>query len=144
MKMRYIILEIAVLGVLLPETDTLSMSRWTYMLGHGGWVHYALNMTSWLLMWRIATPGRTLVAYLTAVACHFIPDKGTVVGWSVVIYFFLGMMLCGMPNNRRWRIVGCLALGAFLPYIAAWHHAAMLACGWIYRKVEERWVQTLY
>lgn len=45
--------------------------------------------------------------------------------------------------GRRNRLFAITALGFFLPHIAGGYHAAMLAAGWILRKLEVGWQRTL-
>lgn len=114
----------------------------TYMFGHAGWLHYFLNGLGWLMMWRITTSARTLSA--VAVAALLPPTHLPVLGWSVVIYYYLGLCLAAMPTGARIRLLMLVGIGFFLPWIAAWHHAGMLAAGWMLRKVERKWERTAY
>jgi hypothetical protein len=143
MKLRYIVASIVGMGLLIPFKEVLAASRWTYMLGHASALHFLVNMCSWLLMWRIATPGRLLMAYLLSVACASLPSSQPVIGWSVVLFFFLGMMLRRMDRGRRMRLLFCLLISFFLPHMAALHHGVMLILGYIYIKVEGLWARTL-
>lgn len=114
----------------------------TYMFGHAGWLHYALNGAAWLMMRKIATRERTLAAIVTAA---LIPATDVpVLGWSVVLYYYLGLCLANMSMGAKMRLLGIVAVGFFIPWIAAGHHATMLAAGWLMRKMERRWERTLH
>lgn len=73
----------------------------------------------------------------------FIPSGSPVIGWSVIIYYYTGLCLSSMDGGRRNRLFAITALGFFLPHIAGGYHAAMLAAGWILRKLEVGWQRTL-
>lgn len=142
--MRWTLALIALMGALLPVSDRLAESRWTYMLGHGGWLHYALNMATALLLWKAASPGRLTVAYACAVACAGLPTQRPVVGWSVMTCFILGTLAGRMPARKRLGLAAGVAATALLPGVATGHHAALLALGYLYGKVERRWRGTLH
>lgn len=128
-------------GVLAVSDVSPWWTHFTYMLGHASWMHYCLNGIGWTLMRPILTPARTMVAYLLAAA---IPATSTpVLGWSVIIYYYLGLCLATMRTGDKIRIVLLVSAGFFIPWIAAWHHAVMLAAGWLIRKVERKWERTI-
>lgn len=133
------------MAVLLPYHEFLSGSHWLYMFGHSGWLHYLLNGMAWAFLWKVITPARTLVAWMFAVGISFfIPSGSPVIGWSVIIYYYTGLCLSSMDGGRRNRLFAITALGFFLPHnIAGGYHAAMLAAGWILRKLEVGWQRTL-
>ena len=117
---------------------------WThiaYMFGHAGWIHYLLNGIGWTLMRPIITPARTLTAIVIAalLPATAIPT----LGWSVVIYYYMGLCLAAMPTGAKIRMLLLVCVGFFVPWIAAQHHAAMLFAGWMIRKVERRWERTM-
>ena len=114
----------------------------TYMFGHAGWVHYLLNGIGWTMMRPILTPARTLTAI--TIAALLPPAAIPVLGWSVVLYYYLGLCLAGMRTGDRIRLLLVVGMGFFIPWIAAWHHAAMLAAGWMIRKIERKWGNTMY
>lgn len=142
--MRYSAGFFAAMLPLLPFHAFLSASHWLYMFGHAGLMHYALNGLGWLFLWRVITPWRTLAAWLVSVGVSFIvPSNHPVIGWSVVIYYYLGLCLSSMDRQSRNRFLLLTLVGFFLPHIAAAHHAAMLAIGFLMRKLEVRWERTL-
>lgn len=115
-----------------------------FMFGHAGIMHWLMNGIGWLMMWKIATPGRTFVAYLfSACAVLFLPADENILGWSCVIYYYLGLCLAHMPHARRWKVFLLTFIGFFIPHIAASVHLALLAAGWIGRKMEQAWKKTL-
>lgn len=113
----------------------------TYMFGHAGWLHYLMNGLAWIMMRRIVTLERTLAAIVIAA---LIPATGTpVLGWSVILYYYMGLCLASMSTGARLRLIGVVSVGFFMPWIAAWHHVAMLCAGWMMRKMEVKWEKTL-
>lgn len=130
------------LGGMLAVSETSPWwTHFTYMLGHASVLHYAMNGIGWTLMRPILTPARTLTAYLIAAA---IPASSVpVLGWSVILYYYMGLCLAAMPRGARIRLLLLVSVGFFIPWIAAWHHAAMLFAGWLIRKVERKWEKTM-
>lgn len=133
---------------LIPWASELAVSNgspwwthFTYMWAHAGWLHYLLNGLCWVMMWKLLTPARTVTAVLIAAA---LPSCGTpVVGWSVVLYYYMGLCLAYMPAAARIRLLLVVGIGFCLPWMAAWHHACMLTAGWLIRKVEVKWLATV-
>ena len=130
------------IGKDLAVSDT---SAWwthlTYMFGHAGWLHYCMNGVAWFFMRNILTPSRTLTAIVIAA---LIPATATpTLGWSVVLYYYMGLCLPGMPTGEKVRMLLLIFVGFFIPWIAAQHHAVMLLSGWLIRKVERRWERTM-
>ncbi len=114
-----------------------------FMAGHAGVLHYAVNALGWLMLWRVATVGRTLAAWAFSALCAaLLPLDEPVLGWSCIIYYYLGLCLAGMPRARRRRLLAVTVAGFFLPHVAAGMHAALLAIGWLMRKLEVAWERT--
>jgi hypothetical protein len=112
------------------------------MWGHASLLHLLMNLLAWLMLWRILTVWRTLAAWACAVGVWLLmPKSPPVVGWSVIICFYLGMLFA---SKHRWDILVPILAGFLLPGVAAWHHLLMLTCGMIYRKTEVRWRRTRY
>lgn len=150
MKLRYFILLYLFMLAALPYPEQLAAGKnypaWhclIYMFGHAGILHYLLNGIGWLMMWKIATWPRTIIAWLVAALSVYIlmPDKA-VLGWSSVIYFYLGMTLAHAGRQRKISLILLTLTGMFIPGIAAALHLSTLAAGWIYRKIERRWEMT--
>lgn len=128
-------------GMLAVSDSSPWWTHFTYMLGHGSFVHYLLNGIGWTLMRPILTPARTITAFLIAAA---IPATSVpVLGWSVILYYYTGLCLASMPAGARLRLIMLVSVGFFIPWIAAWHHAVMLCAGWLIRKVERKWEKTM-
>lgn len=114
----------------------------TYMFCHAGWLHYVLNGIAWTMMGRVITLSRTVAAIVIA---SLLPETHIpVLGWSVVLYYYMGLCLAAMPFASRARLLTVVAIGFLMPWIAAWHHAGMLFAGWVIRKVELKWERTMY
>ena len=128
------------------EMAVFSGSPWwthlTYMFGHAGWLHYLMNGICWAMMHRIITPARTLTAI--AIAAILPETHIPVLGWSVVVYYYMGLCLAAMKTSARLRLLAIVVAGFLMPWIAAWHHAGMLFAGWMIRKVEMKWERTMY
>jgi hypothetical protein len=126
----------------MPYREVCAVSPFLYMMGHTGWLHYACNLVAWLLLYRVVTVGRTLAALACAsMVWEWLPKTPPVLGWSVVLYFYFGMLL----SRRNWAgLVLPASAGLLIPGLAAWHHLAMLACGYVYRRIEKRWIRTRY
>lgn len=146
--MKRVFMCYLLLAFLVPYREELAVSRtsewWThltYMFGHAGWLHYILNGVGWLAMRKIATPARTVTACI--IACAIPATDMPVLGWSVVLYYYMGLCLATMRRADKWRLIAVVAAGFLIPWIAAWHHAVMLAAGWMIRKVEVSWQRTL-
>lgn len=150
MKLRYFLLIYAAMLPLLPLRDVLAAGagrenwhNWVYMLGHASLLHYLLNGIGWLMMWKVATWWRTLAAWIfSALFMYVIPACQPVLGWSTVIYFYLGMCMNHSPTGRKVKLLLLTMTGFLLPNIAAGMHLAMLAAGWVTRKVELAWERT--
>lgn len=150
MKLRYFLAIYAAMAFLVPHHESIAACNgmeeyrnWIYMFGHAGWLHYALNGIGWLMMREIATPARTIAAYLISVsAIYFIPCEEPVLGWSTVIFFYTGMRMAHMPRKRIMRIILVTAISFFIPHIAAMIHLYMLVAGWMIRRLEIAWKKT--
>lgn len=139
MKLRYVATSYAVMGLLaygrtrdwsLCPDNGLS-GHLLYMFCSSSLVHYMLNGVVWCVMWKSVTIVRTLFAWLAAVIVgYLLPVTLPVCGWSVVLYFYLGMMMRQMAMDVRFRLLCATLIGLFVPGIAVWHHIGMLACGY--------------
>lgn len=152
MKMRYSVSLYILLGCLLPFCHEMAVSsnapaytHYIYMFAHANGLHFVLNGIAWAFLWRIITPARTISAYLAAVAISFLLPaitSDTVVGWSVIIYWYWGFILAYMPRNARLRFLTLIVISFFIPGLAAAWHAAMLAIGYLSRKTYDVWQRT--
>jgi hypothetical protein len=142
-KFRYQLILLAVMAALMPFRSELSSCCLTYMFGHAGWLHFMLNALSHALLWRMVSPQRLVVAWVCAAACWFLPSSIPVLGWSVVIYFLVGLTLARRCGSSRLNVVLSLVVSFFIPGIAALHHALMLGLGFLWSKWEGVWSRTL-
>lgn len=114
-----------------------------YLFGHSGVIHYVVNGIGWLMLWKVVNLKRTLSAWLLSVLCAlYLPTSEPVIGWSTVIYYYLGICLASMSKENRIKILLLTSIGFFLPHVAAGFHAVMLTGGWITRKIEKAWEKT--
>jgi hypothetical protein len=125
----------------LPEKEACAASPFLYMLGHAGWTHYLCNLLAWAATWHAVTLRRTLAAWAVAAAAWTVlPKTPPALGWSVIQYFYWGVLLT--RRGVRGPVLTTAAVGFLVPGIAAWHHLTMLAAGLLYRKLEARWEKT--
>lgn len=116
-------------------------THFTYMWAHAGILHYAANGLCWLMMWKIISPSRTITAIIIA---SLVPAGTTpTLGWSVILYYYMGLCVAGMSPEARTRLLLLIGVGFLIPWIAAWHHTWMLIAGWIIRKLEVKWFRTI-
>lgn len=143
MKMRYSMGLYLCMTVLLPYHEFLSGSHWLYMFGHAGWLHYLLNGMAWAFLWKVITlhgrwsHGCSLSEY------HFHSFRQSCDRMECHYLLLYGLVPVLHGWGRRNRLFAITALGFFLPHIAGGYHAAMLAAGWILRKLEVGWQRTL-
>lgn len=123
------------------STDSPWWTHITYVWAHAGILHYCLNGLCWVMMRNIITPARTITAI--AIASLIPAGDLPVLGWSAILYYYMGLCIATMHPSSRVRLMLLVALGFFMPWIAAGHHALMLAAGWLIRKVEVKWLRTL-
>lgn len=150
MRLRYFFILYLSMLFLLPFRDDMAAGgsyshwhNWIYMFGHAGGLHYTLNGIGWLMMWKIATVKRTMAAWLLSViAMYAVSPSQPVLGWSTIIYYYLGLCMNHAPRSRQVSLILLTLTGLLLPNIAAWLHLIMLAAGWIARKVEVAWERT--
>lgn len=148
MKLRYTVSLFMVMGVLTyGRTPIISLCRENgtighlcYMFCHSSLLHYLLNGISWCVMWNNVTVARTLWAWLMAVVVGYVLPYGTpVCGWSVILYFYLGMMMRLMASDVRLRLLALTLIGLLIPGIAVWHHVMMMVCGYVGEWCRRRW-----
>lgn len=140
----------AAMAVLIPYHKYIAAGQgmeeyrnWIYMFGHAGWIHYIINGIGWLMMWKIATPARTITAYtLSVTAAYIIPYREPVLGWSTIIFFYTGMCMVHKSRKNVLKIILISGISFLIPHIAALMHLYMLIAGWIIRRLELAWKKT--
>lgn len=150
MKLRHSLGVYALMAAAVPFPEVFAtaggLRNWhnlVFMFGHAGLLHYLLNGLAWLLLWKVVTPGRTLTAWsLSALCAAIIPLPEPTIGWSPIIYYYLGLCLAHMPRADRWKLILLTLAGFFMPHIAAGMHLALLTTGWLMRKLEIAWEKT--
>lgn len=115
------------------------LSHLSYPLAHASFLHWFFNAFGWMFLWRIASPFRLAVAYAAAVIMGYVlpclcPSSVSVpvLGFSVIIFFFSGMILPLLRTSARIRFVLLLFASFFLPGIAFMFHLAAVLCGVVY------------
>lgn len=140
-----------ILAVFIPFADRMAVSDHSptytcmiYMFAHANIIHYLLNGASWLFLWRAVTVKRLAWAWIFSACWAYLLQPHTpTVGWSVVIYYFLGLYLAGMRKERAVRLILLTVSGFLLPHIAAGMHMCMLISGYIVRRVSIAWKRRL-
>lgn len=150
MKLRYSMGMFMLMApaVLRPEwfaagKDTEAWKCLIYMFGHADALHYLINGLGWLMMWKVATWSRTITAWaISALAVWIMAPETPVIGWSGIIFYYLGLCMRGMKKSNRIKLMAITAAGFMMPHIAAGIHVTMLIAGWIGRKMELAWEKT--
>ena len=131
----------------IPHTDYLAVSatspaytHYVYMLGHAGWLHYAINAWTLLAFHNLFTWYRVLAAYLCAVIISYIllPTQ-PMVGASVFTCFFIGFYAIYMWYKDKiatLMTVALLALTVVLPGFAGIPHVAAYITGLLFSYAE--------
>lgn len=137
---------ILLMTLLLPCHSVLAVSgssplytHFVYMFGHANIFHLALNAFLLLRLANLYNPRRCLAAYITAVAISFIPAHSPVLGASVFLFFFFGMLLQWMWHRNKTmllQVAAYIAAAFFFVNIAAEHHLLMFIAGFLFRQVE--------
>lgn len=135
------------MAILVPMADRMAVGRDTppythliYMAGHAGWLHWAVNAWSLLVLHNLFRWYRMLAAWLWAVGISFIhlPEK-PLIGASVITCFFIGFYLRRLWTKDRLTAamtIGLLALTCLLPGFAAFAHVSATAAGLLFYHAE--------
>ena len=139
-KFRITIIVCLCMMALVPNTETLAVSEtsplythFVYFLGHDGFLHYAINAWSLLVMHNLFRWYRVVVAYLFAVGLSFValPEQ-PMVGASVFTCFFFGFTAPWLWYKERLLLcmtIGLLLLTCILPGFAGIPHIASFVFG---------------
>lgn len=139
-RFSFTIVMCAVLAAAVPFTGSLAVSasspaytHWAYMLGHAGWLHYAINAWALLVVHNLLRWYRVLAAYLMAVAESYVmlPDE-PMVGLSVFTCFFIGFSAPWLWRLDRLAVLqtaALLILTCIMPGFAGIPHVASFASG---------------
>lgn len=132
-------LPMAPLCAVSPQTPIYT--HFIYMFAHANPLHWLVNSWAMLFMHRLFTPMRLTAAYLTAVAISFFTwHDTTTLGFSVILFFFIGYILYPCWKCRNNSVLAQTALfigiGFFLPSMAASYHLLAMLAGIIYYQAE--------
>lgn len=142
-RFRMTVVSCLLMAMLVPMADSLAVGNGTppythyiYMAGHAGWLHYAVNVWSLLILHNLFRWYRVLAAWLWAVVMSFIylPDK-PLIGASVITCFFVGFILTSLWKRDRLTAgmtVALLALTCILPGFAAFAHVSAATVGFVF------------
>lgn len=146
-KFRITLIACIFMAALIPNTDELAVSdnsplytHFVYILGHDGFLHYAINAWSLLVMHNLFRWYRVLTAYLFAVLVSFVAlPAQPMVGASVFTCFFFGFTAPWLWHKERLLLcmtVGLLLLTCILPGFAGIPHVAAFAFGVVFSYLE--------
>lgn len=142
-KFRITIIVCLVMALAVPLTDRLAVSEsspaythFIYMTGHDGWIHYAVNAWSLLVMHNLFRWYRVLSAYALAVLISFValPEQ-PMVGASVFTCFFFGFAAPWLWRRERLAVlmtIGLLVLTCILPGFAGMAHVIAFTVGVVF------------
>jgi hypothetical protein len=128
------------MALIVPWTDWLAVSKdaplythFVYMAGHDGYLHYAINAWSLLVIHNLFRWYRVLAAYLVAVLISFIAlPAQPMVGASVFTCFFFGFMMPWMWHKQKILLlltVALMLLTCILPGFAGIPHVVAYVFG---------------
>lgn len=126
-------------------------THYIYMFAHANILHWAFNTWAMLVLHRLFTPLRMLTAYSSAVIISFLATDGIpfisatmpVLGFSVVLCFFIGYILLPCRRHNRtayYQSLLFLLIGFFIPNMAASYHLMAVIVGLLYYKAE-KWIR---
>ncbi|GEM_PF-1119172 len=120
--------------------STALYTHFVYMFGHSGWLHWAVNAWSLLMLHNAIRWYRLLAAYVLSVLLSFVYLPALpVVGISVFVVFLLGMAATQIWRRDRWALgltMGLLLMGCFLPGFAGVYHVVMFCLGFAFYRLE--------
>ena len=137
------------MAVCLPYADILAVSdtsptytHFVYMAGHAGWLHYAVNAWSLLVLHNLYKWYRVLSAYIIAVFISYtlLPAQ-PMVGASVFTCFFIGFWAVYLWHRDKLAVIlsiALLALTCILPGFAGVPHVAAYIYGVLFCETERR------
>ena len=140
-------------GMALPPAGASLFRHLAYPIAHAGFLHWFINATAWLSLWRFVSWRRMAAAWCSAVLIGylapylqlpFLPcsERRPVLGFSVVIFWFLGFILPLLRSGARLRLVATVCISCFIPGIAASFHIAALFLGLAYGFVRLAYIRT--
>lgn len=128
MKRIYVII-LSLLMLVPVVSGWHSHTHWLYMFTHVNVCHWLANAFFAILSYRLMSPKLLFIAYVFSVICSFvIPLNIPVEGFSVILFFLSGMV-CAYTLKGLVYTMLFVAIGFFLPYIAASYHLFMFISG---------------
>lgn len=158
-KLYLFFIAAVVMLIIIPLSPFLAVSTESpfythiiYMYAHANILHWSINTCSIFFLYRIISPLRFLAAWLASILISFIPSEKPVVGLSVIIFFFTGIIMSRLfryyRNSKRYRCfpgeqktmiiqtIIILIIGFFIPNMAASFHLAAFIAGCLYSLIE--------
>lgn len=132
----------------LPPEDATLVQHLLFPLVHASLLHWAVNMLSWMFLWRLVTLPRLCTAYAASVIIGYVYSvpRGfpawipslcpslPLCGFSVVVFFFLGLVYFRLPRRSRLSMLALVAVSFFVPHVAASAHLMALVLGMAYAR----------
>ena len=113
-----------------------ALQLFAYPFAHANLIHLALNAVVWLPMWRLVTWRRFICAYASAVGIGYIymliPSAQPLCGFSVIIFFFVGMVMPMTKAATQLFTISLVAFSFIIPHIAATAHFMAILAGLLY------------
>lgn len=114
-------------------------THFLYMFAHAGILHALINAWALVMLHNIYSIRRILAAYASAVVISFTPSHSTTVGFSVIIFFFIGFIIRHLRRKSPlafWQSLTFLIIGFFLPHTAALFHLMAFLAGIAFFQIE--------
>lgn len=152
-KFRITIIVCLLMALAVPFADILAVSytsptytHYIYIIGHGSWLHYAVNVWTLLVLHNLFNWYRVLFSYALAVAISYVllPEL-PMIGASVITCFFIGFAApyFWFKNRTAVLMTTCLlALTCILPGFAGLQHVVVFFSGLSFFFVE-RYVKSI-
>lgn len=134
--------------VFIPLSQSLALRAWDspwycfllWPLSHASILHLAINAYAWLWQWPLVTPARLAAAYLVSLLAGLfhllLPHHLPLLGFSGVIFFFIGLSAPVRPLKSLTLTLIFLLLPLFLfNTIAASVHIFCFFVGFLYYKI---------
>lgn len=142
-KFRITIIACLLMALAVPMTERLAVSHsspaythYLYIIGHDGWIHYAINAWSLLVMHNLFRWYRVAAAYALAVLISYVAlPAQPMVGASVFTCFFFGFAAPWLWRRERLAVImtmGLLLLTCIFPGFAGLPHVMAFAVGVVF------------
>lgn len=126
--------------------DTPAYTHFVYMFGHAGWLHYAVNAWTLLVLHNLFRWYRVLASYACAVLISYLPlTDRPMLGASVIVCFFVGVVIRHLWHRQRLSAVltmALIALTCVIPGFAGSAHLMAFLSGAVFLNAEA-WIRDM-